>query len=237
MKLFSRGSRTFQQPDSFGGGGELMEALLPFIKSASDSPSSSASAFINPAASAFPLPTFPGYYPEHYLTQPFSYGSDLQQTGSLIGLNNLSSSQIHQIQSQIHHNHPLLPPDPTSAPSQYKPLHSTVDAKLEAICKSMAETEKQEKTTKASKKRASTAALKTEAVKAEENLNSIGESPPVTEFVESAGSSPLSELTFADAEEQPQWNETFALEKYPSYEIDWDSILADQEAIKIMFSG
>lgn len=98
-------SRSFQD-----SGGELMDALVPFIKSVSDSPSSSsaasASAFLHP--SAFSLPPLPGYYPDStFLTQPFSYGSDLQQTGSLIGLNNLSSSQIHQIQSQIHH--PLPP--------------------------------------------------------------------------------------------------------------------------------
>ena len=102
MNMYS--SRTVHQSDSFGGG-ELMEALVPFIKSVSTSsspPPAAAPAFINSAASAFSLPTFPGYHTEHFMTQPFTYGSDLNQTGSsLIGLNNLSSSQIHQIQSLL----------------------------------------------------------------------------------------------------------------------------------------
>ena len=42
----------------------------------------------------------------------------------------------------------------------------------------------------------------------------------------SARSSPLSDLTFAELDES-QWDgasDSFNLQKYPSYEIDWDSL-------------
>ncbi|EOA36156.1 hypothetical protein CARUB_v10009949mg [Capsella rubella] len=123
---------------------------------------------------------------------------------------------------------------------EYQPLQSSVDAKLEAICQNLAETtQKQVKPTKksASRKRSPTAAVvkQTEVdsgVKSED-YSSAGSSPPLTESYGSGGSSsPLSDLTFGDAEEeiQPPWN--YALEKYPSYEIDWDSILQSSSLVK-----
>nr|AKN10299.1 transcription factor ERF6 [Eriobotrya japonica] len=109
---------------------------------------------------------------------------------------------------------------------EYKPLHSSVDAKLQAICEGLAETQKQGKSGKAAK-RSSAASRQTEpetvAVKVETS------SPVTTESEGSAGSSPLSDLTFCDSRE-PWENSgasesTSVLEKYPS-EIDWASILS-----------
>ncbi|KAE8715424.1 Detected protein of unknown function [Hibiscus syriacus] len=86
---------------------------------------------------------------------------------------------------------------------EYKPLPSSVDAKLQAICESLEQNPKQ-----GNRKKSSKAAVEN---KSKNNQAS------------------WQNLTFADFDEQP-WpevdcsSETFMLSKYPS-EIDWDSIL------------
>ncbi|XP_022131316.1 ethylene-responsive transcription factor RAP2-4-like, partial [Momordica charantia] len=137
---------------------------------------------------------------------------------------------------------------------EYKPLHSAVDAKLEAICQSLAESHKQGKSERAasssarkSKSGSSTVGSESQtptvidpeddlkAAAAEEVRSSGSEicckvensssSPVSTESDESAGSSPLSDLTFPDSADSPweQPSESCMLQKYPS-EIDWASI-------------
>uniref|UniRef100_A0A5B7AMS5 Putative ethylene-responsive transcription factor RAP2-4-like n=1 Tax=Davidia involucrata TaxID=16924 RepID=A0A5B7AMS5_DAVIN len=116
----------------------------------------------------------------------------------------------------------------------YKPLHSSVDAKLQAICQSLAQG-KSIDAKKSSKARSAAAAAAAAAVSedtaaAEEGckVEAGSSSPVMTESDGSAGSSPLSDITFAGfTEDEPNWDvcsENFMLQKYPSYEIDWASI-------------
>lgn len=133
---------------------------------------------------------------------------------------------------------------------EYKPLHSAVDAKLEAICQNMAESQKQgksDRSTAASRKSksasSSTAGSESQAptvIDSDDDLKTAdvgssgseicckaenSSSPVSAESDESAGSSPLSDLTFPDPMDSPweQPSESSMLQKYPS-EIDWASI-------------
>ncbi|KAE8669426.1 Ethylene-responsive transcription factor RAP2-4 [Hibiscus syriacus] len=112
---------------------------------------------------------------------------------------------------------------------EYKPLPSSVDAKLQAICESLEQNPKQGNRKKSLKPTAENESKKNEVDMAEPET----EDKTVKVKSESEGwavSSPLSDLTFSDFDQQP-WpevvcsSETFMLSKYPSYEIDWDSIL------------
>ncbi|KAL9393566.1 hypothetical protein Peur_012851 [Populus x canadensis] len=128
----------------------------------------------------------------------------------------------------------------------YKPLHSSVDAKLQAICQSLG-LQKQGKTREpssvANSKKIATAPLQ---AKIEDDCSLRGElkteyenfgvedykveipspSPASSDESLAGSSSPESEISFLDFSGSLQWDEfeNFGLEKYPSVEIDWSSI-------------
>ena len=129
----------------------------------------------------------------------------------------------------------------------YKPLHSTVDAKLQAICQSLANSQKQGKTEGPSF--VSDTKPTIPIPPAPMNANSVIEGLPKPELKREIGflcsgdckvenssscssdessslvgsSSPESDITFFDF---PKWDEieNFGLEKFPSVEIDWAAI-------------
>ncbi|KAL8514087.1 hypothetical protein ACS0TY_013268 [Phlomoides rotata] len=97
---------------------------------------------------------------------------------------------------------------------EYKPLHASLDAKLQAICQNLAEGKSIDvrKCKTSRSKKAAAAAEKT--VKAAE---------PETD--ESGGVSPESGLTFPEFGEDEQFGfDIGSLQKFPSYEIDWSAL-------------
>ncbi|KAJ0512337.1 putative transcription factor AP2-EREBP family [Helianthus annuus] len=102
--------------------------------------------------------------------------------------------------------------------TDYKPLHSSVVAKLQTVCQRLAEGKSVDGCKKSGSRRsaAKKVAAEPEVVKAEV-INGEG----------SDNSSPSSELTFPEfTGDDNVWPEYFSLEECPSYEIeiDWNSI-------------
>ncbi|KAJ0026480.1 hypothetical protein Pint_08318 [Pistacia integerrima] len=232
------------QSDSFGG--ELMEALEPFMRSASSSSSTTPSPSHNPSPSPSPSPSYssisstsynnflsfspfpttaslpePNLYPDacstssaHLFSNGFSIQDPLlglqQQQGS-IGLNNLTQFQIQQIQTQMNLQNQI--------PNQI--FWQQPQQPQQTICESLAESQKQGKrekqSTSAEKKRhrlGTTASVVKESenvASSSENLSLGGGEVEACVKVESsssdgsAGSSPLSDLTFQDNTE-PCWD-------------------------------
>jgi len=108
------------------------------------------------------------------------------------------------------------------------PLDASVDAKLTAICQGLA-------AAPASKAAASTtsapdspkASASTTTTEGDESVHSAGSPPSLPAFPQQQQATPLPEMASLDFTEAP-WDESAALHlnKYPSWEIDWDSILS-----------
>lgn len=121
------------------------------------------------------------------------------------------------------------------------PLHSSVNAKLEAFCQSSANSQKQRNchmvTTSTSKLVSSSGLFPETGVSLPEmglsssediKVPSSRSGSPLSEKEESADrSSPASDTKFSDLI-KPTWDESesFLLQKFPSFEIDWDAVLS-----------
>ncbi|CAL9110571.1 unnamed protein product [Musa textilis] len=101
------------------------------------------------------------------------------------------------------------------------PLHSSVDAKLQTICDTTANPQNPKSALPGS------ATTEEPGTSSEDNKSEISSSSSSSEDEPSSGSSAASAMQHLDFTEAP-WDESesFVLRKYPSWEIDWDSILS-----------
>ncbi|KAL7154708.1 hypothetical protein ABFS83_03G019500 [Erythranthe nasuta] len=123
------------------------------------------------------------------------------------------------------------------AGGEYTPLHASVDAKLQSICRNLAEGKSIDGGAAKKCKKSKRAASATAAAAATTAAATVKEDSRHRQTVEpesdgSGGLSPESELRFSDfefrvssfgEEELPGW-EMGSLPKYPSYEIDWAAL-------------
>ncbi|CAN6204295.1 unnamed protein product [Urochloa humidicola] len=120
------------------------------------------------------------------------------------------------------------------------PLHASVDAKLQQLCQNIAASKKGAKKPASASASASAAATSSSAPTSNSNCSSPSSDDASSSCLESAAESScpspspsaspestVPEIQQLDFSEAP-WDEAagFALTKYPSYEIDWDSLLA-----------
>ncbi|CAN0911993.1 Ethylene-responsive transcription factor RAP2-4 [Linum grandiflorum] len=96
---------------------------------------------------------------------------------------------------------------------EYKPLHSSVEAKLQVICQGLASSQKQVLKVEESESVSEESKVESQS---EESLNGSSSSPE----------SEISFLDFSDFSESSSWDqrEKLGLESYPSEEIDWAAI-------------
>ncbi|XP_051187347.1 ethylene-responsive transcription factor RAP2-4 [Lolium perenne] len=113
------------------------------------------------------------------------------------------------------------------------PLHASVDAKLQTLCQNITAAKNAKKSTACLSVSASTAAATSStptsncSSPSSDDASSSLESPESSPSPTTAAPAEVLEMQQLDFSEAP-WDEAagFALTKYPSYEIDWDSLLA-----------
>ncbi|OMP04127.1 hypothetical protein COLO4_09940 [Corchorus olitorius] len=131
----------------------------------------------------------------------------------------------------------------------YKPLHSSVDAKLQAICQNLQKQGNSGKACSVSNSKTNNISAPSQPkvefdhndyypVKSEEEFDQFSDpkvenslstssssSPDLSDESLAGSSSPESDITFLDFSDS-KWedNENFGLEKFPSVEIDWEAI-------------